>query len=100
MSTILRITNAHALRSSDPQDHTFYIADATHQYFFFSGYRVLEDGTREEGRSWAGTVSVRRLFALLHDAGLLREVTSPKQSGGKSNDTEHDHPHHHYGHRA
>ena len=100
MSTILRITHTARLKSADPFDSTPYSSDATHQYFYFSGYHVLEDGTWEEGRSWAGTVSVRKLFALLHDAELLREVTSPKQSGGEPNDAEHDHPHHHSGHRV
>lgn len=86
MTNILRITNAHALTSPDPADHTLNIADATHQYFYFSGYRVREDGIWEEGRSWAGAISVRRLFALMHDAGLLREVTTTKQSGGNDHD--------------
>ena len=88
MRRILRITNEHALRSADPDDDTARLGDATHRYFFFSAYRVLEDGTWEEGRSCASIVSVRRLFALLYDAGLIREVTSPKQPGGEPDDAE------------
>ncbi len=86
MPKIIRITNTSRLRSADPDDDTARLGDATHQYFFFSGYRVLEDGAWEEGRSWAGAISVRRLFALMHDAGLLREVTATKQSGGDNHD--------------
>ena len=86
MPNILRITNTYALTSPDVDDHTPYLAGATHRYFYFAAYRVLEDGTWEEGRSWAGTISVRKLFTLMHDAGLLREVTSTKQSGGNAHE--------------
>lgn len=88
MPTILRITNAHALRSSDPKDHTLYIANATHQYFSFVEYRVLDNRLWREERAWAGTVSVAELYNLLYSAGLLREITASKQSGGESHDTE------------
>jgi len=83
MSTIFRITNAHALRSSNPKDRTFNLADATHQYLYIAAYRVLDNGLWEEYRAWAGTASVEQLLHLLIDAGLLREIAPPKQSGGE-----------------
>ena len=86
MTHILRITNTSRLRSADPDDGTTRLGDASHQYFFFSRYRVLEEGTWEEGRSWVGTISVESLFTMMHDAGLLREVTTTKQSGGDHHD--------------
>ena len=86
MHKILRITNSHALKSASPADYTGRLDEATHAYFYFAGYVIHDDGVWEEGRSWAGAISVRRLWALMHDAGLLREVTTAEQSGGDDHD--------------
>jgi len=83
MKTIIRITNSHALRSPDPRDRTFNLADATHQYLYIAEYQVLENGLWEESRAWAGAFSVDQLLRLLSDAGLLREIAPPKHSGGE-----------------
>ncbi len=82
MRKIIRITNYHALGSSSPGDYTSRLGQATHAYFYFAEYLIHDDSVWEEGRSWAGAVSVEELFSLLNDAGLLREVTATKQSGG------------------
>jgi len=83
MRKIIRITNYHALGSFSPGDHTSRLDQATHAYFYFAEYFIRDDGIWEEGRSWAGAVSVEELFSLLNGAGLLREVTATKQSGGQ-----------------
>jgi hypothetical protein len=82
MRRILRITNHQTLSSPNPGDYTSRLSQATHAYFYFAEYIIHDDGTWEEGRSWAAAVSVEELHNLLDDAGLFRELTAPKQSGG------------------
>ena len=83
MRKILRITNSHALKSSSPGDYTGHLDEATHAYFYFAEYVIHDDGAWEEGRSWAGATSVEELFRAMRGAGLLKEITTTKQSGGK-----------------
>jgi hypothetical protein len=82
MERIIRITNYHRLRSADPKDYTSRLGQAAHAYFYFAEYLIRDDGIWEEGRSWAGAVSVEELFHAMRGAGLLREITATKQSGG------------------
>jgi hypothetical protein len=82
MRRIIRITNYQTLSSPNPGDYTSRLGQATHAYFYFAEYIIHDDGTWEEGRSWAAAVSVEELHNLLDDAGLFRELTAPKQSGG------------------
>ena len=88
MPRILRITNTVQLRSSAPLDTTRFSLEATHVYFYFAEYHVLEDGTWEEGGAWASTVSIKELASLLDEAGLLREIAPSKQSGGSTHERE------------
>ncbi len=94
MRKILRITNSHALKSCSPGDYMGHLdpvlglavqdkCEATHAYFYFAEYVIHDDGTWEEGRSWAGAVSVEELFRAMRGAGLLKEITTTKQSGGE-----------------
>ena len=83
MRKILRITNSHALKSSSPGDYTGHLDEATHAYFYFTEYVIHDDGAWEEGHSWAGAVSVEELFHAMRGAGLLKEITTTKQSGGE-----------------
>jgi hypothetical protein len=83
MRKILRITNSHALKSSSPGDYTGHLDEATHAYFYFAEYVIHDDGAWEEGRSWAGAISVEELFRAMRGAGLLKEITTTKQSGGE-----------------
>jgi hypothetical protein len=83
MRRIVRITNYQTLRSADPGDHTSRLGQATHAYFYFAEYLIPDNGVWEEGRSWAGAVSVEELRRLLDEAGFLREITATKQSGGE-----------------
>ena len=94
MRKILRITNSHALKSSSPGDYTGHLDEATHAYFYFAEYVIhpvlrtssrtkCDAGAWEEGRSWAGAISVEELFRAMRGAGLLKEITTTKQSGGE-----------------
>jgi hypothetical protein len=83
MERIIRITNYQTLKSASPGDHTSRLGQATHAYFYFAEYLLPDTGIWEEGRSWAGAVSVGKLFHTMRGAGLLREVTATKQSGGQ-----------------
>jgi hypothetical protein len=83
MRRILRLTNVVRLWSPEPCDTTRHLTDATHLYLYFAEYVVGEDGLWEEDRSWVSTVSVEELLNVLDEAERLKEITSPRQSGGR-----------------
>jgi hypothetical protein len=58
-------------------------ADVVPAYCYFAEYVIHDDGAWEEGRSWAGAISVEELFRAMRSAGLLKEITTTKQSGGE-----------------
>lgn len=74
MSEVLRIVSMLGLRSDDPTEAASNWQDATHQRLLFSECVVEEGDVWLPRRSWLSIVSVDRLFALLKDAGLLREL--------------------------